>query len=456
MRTILRGTAAAVLAVATGLYAVSSFHGSSARASGFAIKEQSTTALGNAFAGSTAGAEDISYMFFNPAVLTRHDGMQAAVSGSLIIPQAEFENGSASRSAGPFNLGPIAGNRGKSDIGQDAFVPATYGSFQLTDDLHVGLGVNAPFGLVTDNDANWIGRYHAVTSELATININPAVAYEALPWLSVGAGFRAQYIDARLTNAVDMGAIFLGAGGAGTADGFAELEGDDWGYGYNFGVLIHPTDDFRVGLAYRSQISHELEGDVNFDVPAAVAGAAAATGLFANTGVTAKVVTPASLSIGAHLDLNEQWAIMGEFEWTEWSEFQELRIRFDNPVQPDSVTPENWNDSVFLAAGVSFRPTEDLTLRTGVAYDESPIPDAFRTPRIPGNDRYWIAFGAGWEPFDWLSLDAGYTHIFVEDGDVNLTSNLADPTDPNRFRGNLSGTFENSIDIVTVQGTVRF
>ena len=45
---------------------------SDALASGFNLKEQSAAAQGNAFAGATAGAEDISYSFFNPAGLTRH------------------------------------------------------------------------------------------------------------------------------------------------------------------------------------------------------------------------------------------------------------------------------------------------------------------------------------------------------------------------------------------------
>ncbi|MDX1711089.1 MAG: outer membrane protein transport protein, partial [Rhodovibrionaceae bacterium] len=358
--------------------------------------------------------------------------------------------------AGPLVVAPIARTPGKDDISPDGFVPPVYGKLSPTEDLRLGLGINAPFGLVTDNDPNWIGRYHAVTSELTTININPVAAYRLTPWLSLGGELKAQYIDARLTNAVDMGAVFLGAGGVGTADGFADLTGDDWGFGYNFGVMIHPTDDFRVGLAYRSQINHVLEGDVDFTVPGAMAGAAAATGLFADTGVKASVTTPASVSVGAHWDINERWSVMGEFELTEWSDFDELRIRFDNPAQPDSVTPENWDNTYFVATGVTFRPNEDIDLRAGVAFDQSPIPDAFRTPRIPGEDRYWVAFGAGWEPYDWLKLDFGYTHIFVGDGDVDLKGNLANPADPNRFRGNLSGTFENSVDIVTVQGRITF
>ena len=143
---------------------------------------------------------------------------------------------------------------------------------------------------------------------------------------------------------------------------------------------------------------------------------------------------------------------MGEVAWTQWSVFEELRIKFDNPVQPDSVTEQEWNDTFFVAAGATYRHSEDLVFRAGVAYDETPIPDATRTPRIPGADRYWTAVGADHNPAPWLSLNASFTHIFVDDGDVNLSA-----TDPgNRFRGNYRAEYDNAIDIITVSAKVKF
>ena len=57
---------------------------SDAFASGFNLKEQSASAMGNAFAGATAGAEDITYSYFNPAGLTRHAGTKVSFGGTWI------------------------------------------------------------------------------------------------------------------------------------------------------------------------------------------------------------------------------------------------------------------------------------------------------------------------------------------------------------------------------------
>ncbi|MGI9451508.1 MAG: OmpP1/FadL family transporter, partial [Geminicoccaceae bacterium] len=236
-------------------------------------------------------------------------------------------------------------------------------------------------------------------------------------------------------------------------DGEAKVELDDWGFGYNLGFLYEPTEHTRFGLAYRSGIDHDAKGDAEFDQGSSGVGAAisGATGLFVDTGASLSVSTPATLSLGAHHDLNDQVAIMGEVAWTDWSTFDELRVQFDN-AQGDSVTEEDWDDSFFVAAGASYQALPNLKIRGGIAYDESPIPDETRTPRVAGNDRYWVSLGADYLPWSGLSFSASYTHIFVEDGDIDLPAT----DEGNRFRGNLSGTYENQIDIITLSGTIHF
>jgi long-chain fatty acid transport protein len=426
-----------------------------ALAAGFAIKEQSGAALGNAFAGATAGAEDISYMFFNPAGLTRHSGSQVLGIASYIAPQAEFSGGSASTVL----TTPISGGNGGDDIANNALVPVFYAMWDVNPDLKLGLGINAPWGLVTDYDGDWIGRYHAERSELHTINVNPAVAYKLHDMISIGAGLQAQYIDVSLSQAIDFGsidqALFAGAFGGvpGGSDGRGKVKGDDIGFGYTLGVLFEPWESTRVGLGYRSMVAHELEGDGTFDPGGPVgAGISGFTGQFVNTGVKASVKLPETVSFGFHQDIDNQWSVMGEASWTHWSRFRELRIRFDNPSQADSVTDESWENQWFVAAGVTYRPDQDWTIRAGVAFDESPIPDRTRTPRIAGEDRTWIAVGAGYEPFENMKIEFGYTHIFVDDSTLDLTASGIG----NTFRGNLAGEYEGSIDILTLQGSLKF
>ncbi len=428
-----------------------------ARAAGFALKEQSTAALGNAFAGATAGAEDLSYMFFNPAAAARQSGSQVVAVGSTIMPRAELRNGTASATT-PLGPVPITGGNGGSDIAEDNLLPAFYAMWEATPELKLALGVNAPFGLETDYNEGWIGRYHALNSRLRTVNVNPVVAYRVHDLLSLGAGLQVQYIDARLTNAIDFGTIGL-ANGIGFAvptaqDGRAKVTGDNLGVGFNAGLLVEPLEGTRIGVAYRSHIRHDIDGDADFTLDAAGVGATlqAATGAFVRTGATAEITTPESVSFGFHQDIGARWSVMGEGLWTAWSRFDELRIEFDNPQQADSVTETDWHDSWFFAAGVTYRPIEAVSLRLGVARDQSPINDAKRTPRIPSEDRTWISVGGAYRPFENFKIEFGYSHIFLDDASIDLRA--SEPG--NSARGNLSGSYDSSTDIVSLQAVLRF
>ena len=427
-------------------------------AEGFAIREQSATALGNAFAGSTAGAEDLSYMFFNPAGLTRQSGNQVLVVGSYIAPRSEFTLEGASTIA-PISA-PIAGGNGGADIAPNAFIPAAYVLWDASPRFKVGLGINVPFALGTRYRDGWSGRYHALQSKIHTIDVNPALAYRLTDTVSVGAGLSIQYVQTKLTNAIDFGTIGAAMVPAiPTAvptqqDGQIRLEGDDVSFGFNVGVLFEPRDGTRFGASYRSHVSHTLKGDADLTLDTAGVGAAIskATGLFTDSAATASLTTPETLSFGIYHQISPQWAVMGEAAWTNWRRFDELRIQFANPVQPDNVTEQDWTTSWFFAAGLSYRPSDAWAVRAGVARDQTAIPDDRRTPRIPSNDRTWIAIGASYEPHESVSISIGYSHLFVSKSPVNMLAS----SPGNTFRGNLSGSFRNSVDIVTVQGIVRF
>ncbi len=426
-----------------------------AQAAGYAIREQSPAAQGNAFAGATAGAEDISYAFFNPAGLTRHRGDRVLSALSFIAPQSNFDASGASTVTGS----PISGGEGGSDVGADASVPSLYGLWSVTPDLKLGLGINAPFGLATEYDSDWVGRYHSLESELQSLAINPMVAYRPFDELSLGAGLQIARSAVRLTNAIDFGTLdqvsFGGAfgGTAGASDGFGEVEGKDWGFGFTLGLLYEPTEDTRLGIAYRSKITHDISGNATFLPGGAVGGGiAAASGAFVNTSASAELILPETLSVGAYHQLTADWAIMGEAAWTNWSRVKELRVRFDNPAQGDSVTVLDWHDSWFFALGTSYRILDKTTLRLGVAYEQTPVPTRTRTPRLADEARTWISLGLSYQPLDNLLIEAGYSHIFLPDARLRLTT--ADPN--NIFRGNLAGRYDSAIDIVSLQARLRF
>lgn len=429
------------------------FAAGSANGAGFAIIEQGVSGLGNAFAGGSAVAEDPTTVFFNPAGMTRLAGNQVALAGHVIVPQGEFDNKGSTDWTGS----PLTGGDG-GDAAKTAFVPNAYYTVRLQDGLAFGVGMSAPFGLETDYKRDWVGRYHAVKSDLVSININPSLAFKMTDHVSFGLGFNAQYVDAELSNAIDFGGIIdfqtLAAGGmppglTQNADGFLQLEGDSWAFGFNAGLLVEFTPNTRLGVAYRSQVHHKVEGDAEYsNVPEALGS------VFVDTEVTADVDLPASASASLYHRFNRYLAVMADVTWTQWSVFEELRFEFDS-AQPDGVTTTNWNDSWRYSAGLTYNPTERWALRTGIAFDETPIPNAKRrTPRIPGDDRFWVAAGIGYRVLRWFDFDVGYVHIFIDDPKID--KDTGSPGDEDFFRGSLKGTYDASVDIFSAQVNFRF
>jgi long-chain fatty acid transport protein len=418
-----------------------------AMGSGYAIKEQSASLLGTAFAGAGSSVQDPSVMFFNPAGLALLDGYRISGSASGIFPRTKFSNDDSVLT--PLGLLIPGGNGG--DAGEDALVPAFYLTAAPNDLVHFGLGVNAPFGLSTEYDDHWVGRYHAIESTLETINISPTVAVRLNSWLSLGAGVQIQHIDAKLTRAIDFGAILAGLSVPGAvpfgSDGEVELNADDWGVGFTAGVLVEPIHGTRFGLSYRSYIDQELGGDAKFKgVPLQLQAIPA----FQDQNASAEVTTPDSIYLSVYQEINDRWTVMSDVRWTNWSHFDELRVEFDEAGVPDDVTQERWHDTWFFALGTQYKLVDPLSLRAGVAYEQAPIRDKYRTARLPGQDRYWIAAGAGYVINAWLSADLGYAHLFLRDPDINERITTGPLTHQ------LSGQYDAAVDIVSLQINVKF
>jgi len=394
--------------LATGLVLAGCTH--FAHAAGFALIEQNASGLGNAYAGQAAAATDASTIFFNPAGMTYLPDRQMLLAGHLIKPQAEF--------TGTSNIG--GGNGG--DAGDLAFVPNAYFAFRLTPDVHLGVGMSAPFGLKTEYDSTWAGRTQAIKSELKTINLNPSIAWKASESLSLGAGVSIQYVEATLTNATS----------AAIPPVVGTVEGDDYGWGFNLGALWQLSEATRIGLAYRSEIDSTLEGDLTFNASPTVIP------------VTADLTLPDSASLSLFHTLNARWDLLADVSWTGWSDFDELRIV--RAVGTPLVTPENWDDSYRYSLGANYHHSDKLTLRGGVAFDETPVSDAFRTARIPDEDRTWIAFGAQYRLSTKSALDVGYAHLFFKDVSINKTESGV----------TLAGTYESAVDILSAQFTLNF
>ena len=447
---------------------------SNAQAAGFALIEQSASGMGNAFAGMSARSDDPSTQYFNPATMAfMTKGMQLTVGGHLVAPNASLGNESAHNVTTGFGNAVVSGNDG-GNAGELAFVPNLYFKMDLNNDVALGLGMSVPFGLSTEYQDGWAGRYHALESKVETINVNPAVSWRLNEKISIGGGISVQYVKAKLTNAIDSSSTCLGFAARGlvagascaanglttpgnaATDSYVKLEGDDISLGFNLGVVFKPNEQTTLGLAYRSMIEQNLDGKAKFKksagLNAVLSGSAnpLVNRQLANTDIQAQVDLPENVSFSGAFQATPDLELLADVTWTNWSRFKELRIDFDNSVQADGVTTENWDDNWRYSVGANYKWNSNLTLRTGVAYDETVVSDKqHRTPRIPDQNRTWLAFGASWVMSPANTLDVGYAHLFIKD--VKL-----DNTTESSIKHNLRGEYDSSVDILSVQLTHNF
>ncbi|MFZ0256797.1 MAG: outer membrane protein transport protein [Gammaproteobacteria bacterium] len=422
-------------------------------AGGFQIFEQSVKGLGQAFAGSAASADDAATVFFNPAGMTQLPGSRIQAAANIIATRADFVNEGSVTGTGQ----PLQGSA--ADGGILTAVWNGYVTHALNNRVFVGFGVNTPFGLRTDYPRSWIGRYHAVDSDLRTLNLSPVVAIRLHDSLSIGVGIDVQYVDVLLSNAIDFGAFLAPSGrtSPGSDDGFQEIKADDWGLGYNLGLLFTPNENTRIGVAFRSGIDLTLRGEAKFEKSANVERALAATGfssLFRNTGVRATATLPGTLSVGAYQRLNSRWALLAGLSWTRWDSLEDpISIRFDNPDQPLQTLSLNYNNAFRYSVGANYYASERLTLRSGIAYDETPIPDAAsRIAGLPDADRFWLAAGLTYAVTKNLFIDFAYAHLFIDDAEIQNTLSSAVP----RLQSQLTGRFEGAANIISAQVGWRF
>ena len=447
--------------------------------SGFQLIEQNGSGLGNAYSGQAASVKDASAVFFNPANMTRVEGTQVAVSLEYIGVGTKFTDSGSTRPFLPTNPPtPISAQLGGTggDAGGWTPVPNAYFTWQAGKSLWLGLGLNAPFGLKTEWDPTWMGRFHATKSEVKTYNINPSVAFKVNENYSLGAGVSYQKLDATLASAVPYGGLAVGAaapyGAAAQAgilaqlgglsglarEGEATIEGDTWTWGYNFGLHAKLGQYGHLGATYRSKIKHELDGTVTFaNAPTfATSGPLGALGTginarFANGPATTTVELPETFSIAASYE-TDKYELMADYTYTGWDSIQALVITRPDGTQVSSV-PLNFETTWRTGLGFNYQVNDKFKLRLGLAYDKAPVQDEYRTPRLPDNDRVWTAAGFEYKLGEKGAFDMGYAHLFVSDASSNLPNQDTPASPP---KGKLIGSYAAKVDILSAQFRFSF
>lgn len=400
----------------------------SVHAAGFQLLEQNASGLGNAYAGSAAVAENASTIFFNPAGMSYLPGVNLTTGVAAVRPSFKFSDNGNSRN--PLAMGggrPAGGNGG--DAGGWEFVPNLFGSMQLNDRWHIGIGIGAPFGLSTHYDDDWAGQYHSRKFKIQTINVNPSVSYKVNDMVALGAGVNWQRIDAEYTKQQ-----VVGPGMARAAK--VEMDGDTWGW--NVGAMLQPRPDTRIGLSYRSKMKHSASGTTKIQN-------------LAKFDARADVDLPDTAILSMVHSLTPRWDLLADLSWTGWSSIPELKIKNSGPGAQSDTLNLKFRDTWRVAVGTNYKVSEQWKLKFGVAFDQSPVHEARNRPTsLPDNNRIWFSTGVQYQATKNTTLDVGYTYLHVRKTEIdNNGENLA-------TKGRIAGDYSSKGNIIGVQLTSRF
>jgi long-chain fatty acid transport protein len=401
-------------------------------ASGFALNEQSISGMGTGFAGRSSSADDASTVFGNPAGMSRIKRQE--VTGGIAAIDASSDIKDA-QGAHP--------GTNKGDMVPFTAVPMGYYVKPIDDHWAFGLGVYAPFGLITDYENGFQGAGFGSKSEVKVVTFQPTVSYAFNDKVSIGFGPTINRIGGTLESDVPL-----------FGDTHVKIKGDDVALGYNFGVLVQATDTTRVGLTYHSKVKYKIEGHTDIS-----AGANSPSAFLKSNRYDAslKIETPESVDFSVTQQLTDAWTLYAGSTWTRWSRLKDITVNNDgvtaaqggalSPALFGTITEEqNWHDTWAYAIGTSYQLNKQWVLRTGLSFDQSPTNNTDRSPRIPTGDRTIFSLGAGYNVTDDLTIDVAYSYLKEEAVKVDH-SNLVD---------SYSAKYENSANGFGVGATYRF
>ena len=467
-----------------------------ASASAFQLKENTAKGLGRAYAGSATAGGDVSVVANNPAAMADLDGTYLQADVTAINFSSKF-SGSAHDVLGR----PISGSNG-GDAGTTLPVPALSFATKVSDRVNLGIALDVPFGFQTEYDRNWVGRYDAIKTKLQSFDSTLSASFKINDQWSVGASAIAERTNADLTNAINFNGVGLGiqqgiaaqtaagiaqiqaaaaagqipaaqaaamiqgavaqgqAAAAGVAavtppgsDGYAEVKGNSWAWGWQVGTYWKPTANDRVALDYRSRITHDIDGTANFtttpgyDLLLANPALASSIPPFQRTAGKARLTNPAVASL-SYWHQEEKFGLGMDVAWTQWSVMRQLTLTYANPLQPTTTLPFNWRNTWYASVGGEYYATDKLTLRAGVAVDQAPMSASNRDPRVPDAARRMATFGIGYKASERFEINSAYAHIFVSHAGMNGATSATHDV--------LTGSFDDYGNLLSLSAQYKF
>jgi len=380
------------------------------------LPENGTPSSGTAQAGSAAVSRDASTAWLNVAGMTRLE--QGQFMNSLQAANVDIR----------FDQSPATTATGGDGSQQGTWIPAggMFLAVPIEDNIWFGFSFTGVSGLGLDPDNTWSGRYFVTETDLAVVDLQPSVGIRLNEQWSIGAGVNIQYADFEQRLAVNRPGPL--------PDGSARINGDSWDVGFSLYALYEISETTRLGFRYRSEVDHELGGDF--------------TALIGVADVTASLTIPQAVTLSGYHDINEQWAIMADVGWQEWSAYDRTVISIDGGISAVAEIPRNFDDTWYGALGAHYRFADDWMLLFGGAYVTSAVGDASRTPDLPVDEQIRMAIGLEHDINAKWTVGGNYTMVWLGDNNTNASLNPS--------TGRLYGDYDAFLHVLGFYALMRF
>jgi len=354
--------------------------------------------MGTAFIGV---ADDPSAILHNPGGLAQVRGTRVYGGLSALTIHSEFVDPQGREEETEFRIFTVPHGYVTSDLGFETLI--------------FGIGVYSPFGI---GGREWkktgLTRYLSTKDMIGTVSVNPTVAWQALPWLSVAAGIDYMHAFVENERRLDQSMVLYG-------DARSRTEADGGGWGYNLGLLINVGNRIRVGLAYRSKIEVDFDGDLEIEnIAPGLQPLFGGAEFKSNVGTSSTF--PDIIGGGISWMPTEKLLLDFDLEVVRWSSFdrQFLNVKREVPEAGifDKTVPQDWDDSWQLKFGSEYRVSENFALRGGYAFIGQSVPEHTLGPGNPDANQHNFSVGLGYRTGRW-TIDAFYNAGFFEDRSIS-------------------------------------
>lgn len=385
----------------------------SSHAASFQVIDLSAATLGSANAG-TGVSSTANVQYANPAAMAFFDHPELSLSLIGVLPTISYDTTLASRNG--TNIIPTSSANSPE---QNAILPDIYFVYPINKQIAAGFSITTPYGLKTVYSPDSVARYFATESKIMGFNFNPSISIKAFDNFAVGMGLDVIYFKAELDSAINLNPLI-------GRDIFIDNQAHDTGIGWNGGLMWKPTSTTDLGLSYHSKIRLDLTGEATFSGMTAAQQLGVGGLGFHDSNASADLTLPDYITLSAKQVINSWFTLLGDITYTDWSVLKTLTIHYSGDLTghnwsnlSDATQTFDYRNTWRFALGQEYKINSIWTFKTGIAYEQSPVRDQYREPRLPDNNRIWLSAGSNFKFNDKLDLDVGYSHAFIKSGSIN-------------------------------------